>query len=202
MDLPAPPEAKPSLELLARLRAGDRGAFDVLYRRHRDELLLAVRAGMGPALRAALQSEDVLQSVALEAFAVLQRDAPPASGFAGLLRRLVRHRLIDRARAARRRRDGAPLPASTDGAAPAVPAPPAYADPRFERLERALLALPAELREAIRLRRFDGLSSQEVAARTGQSDAAVRKTFSRAMARLTLLLAEPRATDPRASEPR
>ena len=68
--------------------------------------------------------------------------------------------------------------------------PPTYGDPRYEGLERALLALPADLREVIRLRRFEGLSSQEVAGRTGRSDDAVRKMFSRAMAKLTLLLRE------------
>ena len=69
-----------------------------------------------------------------------------------------------------------------------TPVPPSYSDPRYERLERALQTLPPDMREIIRLRRFDGLSSQEVASRTGHSDDAVRKLFSRAMARLTLLL--------------
>jgi RNA polymerase sigma factor (sigma-70 family) len=188
MPLPEPPDDLQSLELLHRLRRGDAAAFDVLYRRHRDELLLAVRAGMGPRLREAMQSEDVLQSVALEAFEVLRREQPQA-GFTGLLRRLVRHRLIDRARATvRQRRTG--LVACDGGLAaePATPVPPSYHDPRYLQLEQALQRLPADQREVLRLRRFDGLSSQEVAARTGRSDDAVRKTFSRAMARLTLLL--------------
>ncbi len=191
MGLPDAPDSAHSLELLARLRAGESEAFAVLYRRHRDELLLAVRAGMGPKLRAAMQSEDVLQSVAREAFEVLRKNAePPASGFTGLLRRLVRHRLIDRARALRRR--GEPT-ALTDTLAEGVVAagPPSYDDPRFEALERALLSLPADMRQVVQLRRFEGLSSQETAARTGRSDDAVRKLFSRAMAKLTLLVGGP-----------
>lgn len=190
MPLPEPPDEPGSLDLLRQLRAGESSAFGQLYRRHRDELLLAVRAGMGPRLRAAMQSEDVLQSCAMEAFAVLQRSAePPAGGFSGLLRRLVRHRLVDRARALhRQKRAGAVSMTDSVAANLSTPSPPSYADPRYERLERTLRALPDELREVIRWRRFEGLSSQEVAARTGRSDEAVRKLFSRAMARLALLL--------------
>ena len=190
MALPEPPDEPGSLDLLRQLRSGVKNAFDQLYRRHRDELLLAVRAGMGPRLRAAMQSEDVLQSCAMEAFAVLQRSPqPPAGGFAGLLRRLVRHRLVDRARALhRQKRAGAVVMSDTVVDNLGTPVPPSYSDPRYERLERALQTLPPDMREIIRLRRFDGLSSQEVSARTGHSDDAVRKLFSRAMARLTLLL--------------
>lgn len=190
MNLPEPPDETGSLQLLRQVRAGRPEAFEELYRRHRDELLLAVRAGMGAGLRAAMQSEDVLQSVAMEALAVLQRvPEPPAGGFTGLLRRLVRHRLVDRARALgrQRRAGGVPLSDSlVDGLG--APVPPSYDDPRYLRLERALLALPADLRDVLRWRRFDGLSSQEIAHRTGRSDEAVRKMTSRAMARLTMLL--------------
>jgi RNA polymerase sigma-70 factor (ECF subfamily) len=190
MNLPDPPDEAGSLHLLRQVRAGRPEAFDALYRRHRDELLLAVRAGMGAGLRAAMQSEDVLQSVAMEAFAVLRRTAePPAGGFTALLRRMVRHRLVDRARALRRHKRAGTVPLSDSMAAElGQPQPPTYDDPRYLRLERALLALPADLRDVLRLRRFDGLSSQEIARRTGRSDDAVRKMVSRAMARLTMLL--------------
>ena len=92
-------------------------------------------------------------------------------------------------RAIRRRRVGADSSTPLEEAATAPP--PAYDDPRFEELERALLALPKDLRDVLRLRRFDGLSSQETAARMGRTDAAVRKLYSRAMARLTMLVGNP-----------
>lgn len=192
MDFPEPPDATGSLALLQQLQGGDAAAFDALYRRHRDELLLAVRAGMGPKLRAAMQSEDVLQEVAMEAFAALQRTpSPPAGGFTGLLRRMVRNRLIDRARAlGRHKRRGGTALSDSIAAGLAAPAPPSYGDARYQRLERALLALPADLREVIRLRRFEGLSSRDAGARLGKSDEAVRKAFSRAMAKLALLQRE------------
>ncbi len=186
-----PSDEAGSLQLLRQACSGASDAFEILYVRHRDELLLAVRAGMGPGLRAAIQSEDVLQSVAMEAFALLRRGGePPAAGFRGLLRRIVRHRLVDKARALRREKRSGTVPL-TCAEQLATPIPPSYSDPRYERLERALLALPADLREVLHLRRFDGLSSQEIAERTGRSDDAVRKLVSRAMARLGMLLEVP-----------
>jgi RNA polymerase sigma-70 factor (ECF subfamily) len=183
---PTPPGERRTLDLLARIRDDDPSAWTELYDLYHDELLFTIRMNLGARLRAALESEDVLQSVALEAFQVLQRGPAPAGGFLPLLRRLVRHRLIDRARALRRHKRAGEV-AMTDSAVDDLGTPPpSYSDPRYERLERALQALPADLREMIRWRRFDGLSSQQIAARTGQSDAAVRKTFSRAMARLAL----------------
>ena len=70
----------------------------------------------------------------------------------------------------------------------AEPAEPCYSDPRYERLEHALRQLPRDMRDAVRMRRFEGMGSAEIAARTGRSDAAVRKLLSRAMARLTLAM--------------
>jgi len=114
---------------------------------------------------------------------------PPAGGFTALLRGLVRHRLVDRARALGRQKRAGSVPL-TDTVAEGLggDVPPTYGDPRYAQLEKALLALPTDLRDIIRMRRFESLSSQEVAQRTGRSDDAVRKLFSRAMAKLTLLL--------------
>jgi DNA-directed RNA polymerase specialized sigma24 family protein len=44
------------------------------------------------------------------------------------------------------------------------------------------------MREVILLHRIDGLPSKDVAARTGRSDAAVRKLYSRALQRLRVTL--------------
>lgn len=192
MPLPTPPTEAASIELLQELRDGNDGAFEQLYRRHRDELLLAVRSGMGARLRAAMQSEDVLQSVAMEAFRVLRDDSrPPPQGFLPLLRHMVRHRLIDRARAlGRQKRAGETALSDTLAAGLGAEVQPSYSDPRYEHLERALQKLPPDMREVIRWRRFDGLPSADIAMRTGRTDAAVRKLLSRAMARLTLLMQE------------
>lgn len=63
---------------------------------------------------------------------------------------------------------------------------------RFERLERAMRLLPPEMEQV--LRQVDGLSSKEAAQVLGKSDAALRKLYSRAVARLgTLMKGEPEA---------
>jgi RNA polymerase sigma-70 factor (ECF subfamily) len=178
-------------ELLQRIRDGDDEAWTALYQRYRDELLFAVRCRLGPGLRACLQSEDVLQSVMLDALGALPRLKEQESGrLRHYLHVMVTNKIRDRADTfgAQKRRGSVPL---TEDLAIALPGmePLAYADAdRFESLERCLLLLPDDQREVILLRRVDGLSSQEAAEVLGRSDAAVRKLFSRAMASLTRLL--------------
>jgi DNA-directed RNA polymerase specialized sigma24 family protein len=62
------------------VREGDSGAFGEIYRRYHDELLFAVRAHLGPKLRTALESEDILQSVVIDAFRALPRFEPRGPG--------------------------------------------------------------------------------------------------------------------------
>ncbi len=196
MDLPAPPDERTTLDLVQRMQRGEDAAWRDLYDRFRDELLLAIRSQLGPQLRSALQSEDVLQSVALEAFRQMPGFEDRGRGsLRGFLHLLVRRKVIDQARAAARGSRGRTTPLTdsvADGAAAPLPEP-LYRDPRYLHLERALAALPEDLREIIRLRRFEGLSSKEAAAVLGRSDAATRKLHSRAVARLTLLMEPPAA---------
>lgn len=177
--------------LVERLRAGDRAAGDELFRRYRDEMLFAIRARLGTRLRGAMESEDVLQSVALEAFRDLAAFEDRGAGsFSAWLRRIVVtkiHDLSDRWTA--RKRDTGPLrgeSALIEVAERAEPASAGYSDPRYEALERALALLPDDLREVLVLRRVEGLASREVAQRLGRTDAAVRQMHSRALARLAV----------------
>ncbi|HYC78969.1 MAG TPA: sigma-70 family RNA polymerase sigma factor [Planctomycetota bacterium] len=180
-------------DLVARIRAGDRSAWDALYGRYRDRLLFAVRSRLGPALRRKLESEDILQSVLLEALGELPAFAPAGDdGLRHFLHVLITRKIRDRADTfgAAKRAGDVPLDAVAAESALA-PTPPTYADgPRFEALERALVRLPDDLREILLLRKIDGLPSAEVARRLGLSDAAVRKATSRGMARLTRLALE------------
>lgn len=182
--------AAATAEFVRNLERDADGAWDEFYRRYRDEMLLAVRLGMGRHLRAALQSEDVLQSVVVQALrAMPEFEAREPGGLRAFLHRLVRHKLIDHARAlrAKKRAGSTPLTDSMSDALPTTPTP-TYSDPRYDALEKALAALPDDMRTVIRLRRFEGLSSQEAAARLQKSDDAVRKLYSRALARLALVM--------------
>ena len=56
------------------------------------------------------------------------------------------------------------------------------------RLFEALATLPADQRDALRLRYLEGLSSKEIAARLGKSDGAVRVMLTRSLDRLQHIL--------------
>lgn len=186
---PTPPSEGRTLELVQRLHAEDPAAWTELYRLYHDELLFTIRVNLGARLRAALQSEDVLQSVALEAFKALPRFEHRGPGsLSAFLRRLVLNKIRDRADhfAAEKRAGTVPLSDSMLGALGDRCEPRYYDTERFERLERALAGLPDDMRHVLLLRKIEGLSSQQAAARLDRSDAATRKLYSRALARLSL----------------
>jgi len=197
---PAAPDESASLDLVARIQGGERGAWQELYARYHDQLLLAVRLRLGPGLRAWLQSEDVFQSVAKEALSALPRFEYRGPGsLERFLKTLVNNKIRDRADTFGAQKRSGSVPLSDSLAASLVAPPtgsPAEASPgyydaaTYARLERALAQLPDEQREVLLLRKVDGLSSQEVAERTGRSDDAVRKATSRALARLATLMSE------------
>ena len=192
--MPAPAERNEdrTRELVARLQAGEAAAWDELYRVYHDELLFTVRMSLGARLRSVLESEDVLQSVALAAFRAL-----PAFEYRGVgslrafLHKLVLNKIRDRADtfSAQKRAGAVPL---TDSVADRLHerAPVDYSDSsEYRRLEQALAQLPPDMREVILLRKLEGLTGEEAAQRLARSDVATRKLFSRAMARLALALA-------------
>jgi RNA polymerase sigma-70 factor (ECF subfamily) len=177
-----------SLELLARIRAGDRQAFDDLYLRFRDRLLLTIRLRLSPALRAKLQSEDVLHSVVREAL-----ESPPslAPDGDGALLRWLRTCALNKIRgkadhfAAAKRAGTETLSDSLLARLPDRGAGLRYVDDeRFERLERTLASLPDEMREVIVMRDLEGWSNLEVARQLGRSEDATSKLHARAIARL------------------
>jgi RNA polymerase sigma-70 factor (ECF subfamily) len=169
-----------------RIQAGERAAWDELFARYHDQLLLAARLRLGPGLRRHLTSEDVFQSVALEAFRAHERLEYRGPGkLEAWLKTLVQNKIRDRADTfgAGKRAGDVPL---DDALAETLAEPtPGYKDgERYERLERALQELEPVQRELVLLRRFEGLSSREAATRLGLSDDAARKAYSRALARL------------------
>ncbi|MEM7167729.1 MAG: RNA polymerase sigma factor [Planctomycetota bacterium] len=175
-------------EIVARIQDGDQAAWNDLYARYHDQLLLAVRCRLGAKLRAHLQSEDVLQSVLLEALDELPRFESRGKGsLRHFLNVLITNKIRDRADTynAQKRRGGVALTDSILAAVPGFDGNVAYRDAEsYEELERCLEQLPENMRQIIVLRRIEGLSSKEAAAELDTSDAAARKLYSRAMARL------------------
>lgn len=72
---------------------------------------------------------------------------------------------------------------------PAAPTGLSYQDAeRFEKLERVIALLPAEMQEAVLLRRVEGLSNHETAQMLGKTPEATSKLYNRALARLGSIL--------------
>ncbi len=191
-DLPSTPDEHLTLDLISRIKGGQSDAWGELYDLYHDELLFAVRQKLGSRLRSVLQSEDVLQSVALEAFRDIDmfEDRGPGS-LRAFLHRLVLNKIRDRAEYfdAKKRSGSVPLTPSIMETNPLPAADLAYRNgSAFEKLESCLARLPDDMREIIILRRIEGHSSKEIAERIGKTDASVRKTYSRALARLSLLM--------------
>ncbi len=196
--LPAPPDDAQSRDLVERARAGDSAAGEEFYRRYHDEILFAVRARLGARLRGVLQSEDVLQSVALEALQALPRFE---HGGPGSVRRWLQRIVLNKVRDladhwSAQKRDLAALRGESALvlAENVAQAEPGYHDERFFKLERALAALPEDMRTILVLRRAEGLTSREAAERMGRSDDSARKLYSRALARLTTSMGHERGT--------
>jgi RNA polymerase sigma-70 factor (ECF subfamily) len=183
-----------SIELVARARGGDMDAFGALYERYHDAFLFAVRVHLGAHLRTKLESEDILQSVVGDAIRALPAvRAETGEGLRHYLHAMIVNKIRSRAEhfGAQKRAGDVALSESVAGAladARSASEPRYHDGERYERLERALLALPEDMRQIVLLRRIDGLDSRAAAESLGRSEAATRKLYSRALARLTLTL--------------
>lgn len=178
--------------LFEQAQRGSNDALDALYRRCAGKLLPFIRIKMGRALRAEVESADILQAVLLKSFTRLSQLQDPAAVMAWLSR-IAEHEIRDRVDYAHRQRRDAQRRVPLDDARE-LPSPVrqalslAIANEESERIERALEALPDGQREAIVLRKFEELTFPEMAVRLGKSEDACRMMFARAMASLTLQL--------------
>ena len=161
--------------LLRRVAKGDQAALAEIIRRHQGRLYqVAYRL-----LRDPLEAEDALQEVFLKVYEHAHRFEPKATVSAwlhritanhclNLLRRRHPHDSLDE--------DDAPL-VPDDGA---TPLEALEEQDLHRRLEQLLDALPENQRRALVLKRFAGLSYQEIAAEMGLSSQAVDGLLKRA----------------------
>ena len=161
--------------LLRRVAKGDQAALAEIIRRHQGRLYqVAYRL-----LRDPLEAEDALQEVFLKVYEHAHRFEPKATVSAwlhritanhclNLLRRRHPHDSLDE--------DDAPL-VPDDGA---TPLEALEEQDLHRRLEQLLDALPENQRRALVLKRFAGLSYQEIAAEMGLSPQAVDGLLKRA----------------------
>lgn len=169
------------IDLVARLRSGDRRAEEALYREHVD-------AVMGVAIRLlgrTCDAEDVVHDSFVTAFEHIGQVRDASSFRAWLLRVTVRHahrRFRRRKLLQRLGFDSSPDDAAL--AQLAAPGLPSEAIAELAKIDRVLAKLPASQRSAWLLRRVEGLELAEVAAACGASISAVKRRIAAAQARV------------------
>jgi RNA polymerase sigma-70 factor (ECF subfamily) len=167
-----------------------------LVARYLPALRAFVRLRMGSELRAREESCDLVQSVAREVLQHADRFRfGGESGFREWLFTTAHRKVVNRlehwrsakrdARAAR----SLALPDELAGLG-GSPSQLASAHEELARIEAAFDQLTEEQREVVMLSRLLGLTHAEIAARQGRTEVAVRKTLSRALARLAAVLAD------------
>jgi RNA polymerase sigma-70 factor, ECF subfamily len=156
-----------------RVRDGDRGALEFLFRRYVDRVF-----GFSLAL---LRSREEAEEVVTDTFLRVFRFAPELRGqgtFESWLLRIARNLCLDRLRRPRL----LTLPLENLGDASLLLAPADQMDRTSLRylVEQALDRLPEEYRVALALRDVQGLSAREAAEVVGKGETAFRSLHQRA----------------------
>jgi RNA polymerase sigma-70 factor (ECF subfamily) len=172
-------EEAPDEELMLAYGAGDAGAFEHLYRRHK-----------GPLYRFVLHRTDsnhvdeLFQDIWMKVINA-REDYRHSAGFRTWLYRIARNRIIDHYRRSSIRavNDNTPVEAIADNSSHS---PDAHADimNRHQLLLDALKKLPDEQREAFLLHEEAGLAVHEIAATTGISYEAAKSRLRYAVSKL------------------
>ena len=189
-----------------RLRRRDPAAVAEYLQYHKPQLMAFIERQLGAALRRKVEPEDVFQETSAEAIRALPTvelgDRDPFSW----LCQIAERRIIDLHRRffdAQKRDAGREVPLGAGGgetgqaglinmlvASMTTPSKAFSRNVREARLQEALEQLPADQREALRLRYVENQPSKEIAARLGKSDAAVRVMLTRSLKKLQGLLGD------------
>ena len=165
-------------DLVARIRAGDEAAFEVMFRAYYDPLCRHV----APYLGSRDAAEDAVQGLFVRIWE--DRARWGVSDLGHYLYTAVRRRAISQVRRIAVQRRAAPLLIleETGGAGRAQPDAEFDAEELWRRLERVLDTLPPRTRAAFLLSRGEGLSYHQVAARMAISPKTVGVHIGRALA--------------------
>jgi RNA polymerase sigma-70 factor (ECF subfamily) len=178
---PAPERTPNDLELVGRIRAGERAAFEPLMRRYNQRLFRTARS----IVRNAEEAEDVVPQTYLSAFSKLEQFSH-GSSFATWLTRIAINEALARQRALRQRSELVALrdqPGWWRGQPDAAVENPEIHITKRELcqvVERAIDELPEGLRVALVLREVEGLSVTETADCLLLSEEATRVRVHRA----------------------
>ena len=171
-------------ELMERIAAGQAEALRSAYDAHAGRVFaLALRI-----VRSREEAEDIVQDTFLELWR-RARDFDPRRGeLSAFITSIARSRCIDRVRRARvRTRFATERPAereSTVGQGPRAPDEQALSQQHGRKVRDVLADLPLEQRQTLELAYFEGLTQQEIAARTGTPLGTVKTRLRLALEKL------------------
>jgi RNA polymerase sigma-70 factor (ECF subfamily) len=186
-------QATSSFSLVDRVKNGDHAAFALLFEKYKRRLAVLIHYKLSPELRRFAEVDDVLQETLIEAYRDIDSFSyrKPGSLFTWLSR-ISDHVIADLARFhGRQKRHPADLIRFRSESNPEGPEPVDTRTPsRVLSEKEGVLALierlnqlPEDYRQAILLSKVEGLSTEEVAARTGRSKEAVALLLHRAIKR-------------------
>ncbi len=183
----APMSMLPDAEIVKRVRAGERGLFEILMRRHNQRIYRAARAVM----KDEHEVEDVMQQAYVNAFTHLHQFEERAQ-FSTWLTRITLNEAFGRRRKLRHiEARSAALPdleavpgelMETITSPQPDPERQAYARELHRVLEEAVDALPEGYRTVFMLRDVEGLSTSETGEGLGLGEEAVKTRLHRARA--------------------
>jgi RNA polymerase sigma-70 factor, ECF subfamily len=179
------PSTLTDVEVVKRVRAGERALFELLMRRHNQRLYRVARA----VVKDEAEVEDVMQQAYLNAYTHLDQ-FEERSQFSTWLTRIGLNEAFARRRKMRLTQSMAELPSSGDEnrggfmdlvtSAQPDPEHQAYARELHRVLEDAVDALPETYRTVFMLRDVEGLSTSETGEGLGLGDEAVKTRLHRA----------------------
>lgn len=149
------------------------GAFGTLYERHLDSVYFYLQLRVGAA-----EAADLTQQVFLKAFTSLPRYRSRGVPFIAWLFRIARNLAFDHHRSSNQF-PGALLPDIALAASDASPEEAALQVERLTYLRSLVRELDDEKRELLAMRFAGGLTSREIAAVVGKSEAAIKKQLTR-----------------------
>ncbi len=181
-----------TLELLRRVRTGDRPSFNELLQRYQERLLERIRLMMGDKAREAAESEDFLQETLLETARSIDGLVIESEGqLLCWMTEVARNNIRDGIRKKREACFSSFSSSMLGGRDPSSRESPAGQAARADDLHRVaeyLEHLPEEHRRVIELRHFEDLAFEEIGQRMGRSANAVQLLHARALVRLGKLL--------------
>jgi RNA polymerase sigma-70 factor (ECF subfamily) len=183
-----------TFDLVERFKNGDDGAFSTLFQLYHRRLAVSVYYRMSPELRALHEVDDILQEVFLNASRSIDQFTYRSPGsFMAWLLRIADHVIVDSARFQKREKRRAEEmlrfrsesnPTGPDPVDSNTPSRLFAQQEAIRQLLGKLDALPPDYRLVILLSKFEGLTTQEVAAQMGKSRETVAVLLHRAVRRL------------------